>query len=387
MARTKRAYPTESVIMHTFDSAVRTHDASGNQLGKPLGGPLSASPYKTNDGKWVDHRTYDSTGAFLVGELERLDQTMHPPLAAVSWARDIDAREDVTIADEVSSYTVSTFGSTDGLGTAANGASGGKAWIGKESNQISGVSLDIAKVTHPLTAWGKELKYTILELESAARLGRPIDQQKYEAMLLKQQLDIDAQVYIGDTDLGAYGLVNSNNRSGIDQVTNYSNVAQGASGSTPWTTKTPAEILQDVNTALVQTWQQAGWAVIPSNMLLPPAQFGYIATQLVSAAGTVSILKYVQENNLLTTSGQGKLNIQPVKWCIGAGVGGTIGTLGTVDRMVIYTRDKNYVRFPVTATQRTPLQYDSIWHKSTYFCRLGQVEIVYPDTVSYWDNI
>jgi hypothetical protein len=47
--------------------------------------------------------TYDSTGAFLVGELERLDQTLHMPLAAVTWSRDIDLRGDVSMADDVSS--------------------------------------------------------------------------------------------------------------------------------------------------------------------------------------------------------------------------------------------------------------------------------------------
>jgi hypothetical protein len=42
-----------------------------------------------------DRMTIDSTGAFLVGELERLDQKLHEPLVAVTWGRDIDLREDV----------------------------------------------------------------------------------------------------------------------------------------------------------------------------------------------------------------------------------------------------------------------------------------------------
>lgn len=52
-----------------------------------------------------DSRTIDSAGAFLVGELERLDQRMHEPLASVTWSRDIDLRSDVSIADETSSFT------------------------------------------------------------------------------------------------------------------------------------------------------------------------------------------------------------------------------------------------------------------------------------------
>jgi hypothetical protein len=371
--------------MHTYDTA-RVHDAQGNHMGTPLLHRVQMPAYKARDGRTIDHRVYDSTGAFLVGELERLDQTLHPPLAAVTWARDIDAREDVTIGDEASSYTVSTFGSNSGLGTGA-GIGNGKAWMGKATNQVVGISVDIAKIPHPLELWGQELAYTIPELESAAMLGRPVDQQKYEGILLKQQMDIDEQVYIGDISQSSYGLVNSNNRSGADAVTNYANVANGASGYSQWAFKSPQEILADVNTLIASVWAQTGWAVVPSEIRIPPTQFGQISTQPITLAGSVSILKYLMENNLLTTTGRGKLNIQPLKWCIGAGVGGTIGTTGTVDRMVCYTRNKQYVRFPMTATQKTPLQYDSIWLKTTYFCRLGQVEIVYPDTVGYADAI
>ena len=101
----------------------------------------------------------------------------------------------------------------------------------------------------------------------------------------------------------------------------------------------------------------------------------------------MSILKYIQDNNLLTTSGKGKLDIFPCKWLLGAGVGGTIGTAGTVDRMFVYTKDKQRVRFPMTLLQRTPIQYDSIFHKTTYFNKLGRVELVYPETCGAFDGL
>lgn len=348
------------------------------QSGKLLGGS-----FKTHDGK-----TADSTGSFFVGELERLDQTAHEPLAAVSWGRDIDLREDVSIADEVTSFTLSSYASAGSLG-AGNGIGNGKAWIGKNTDEIGGVSLDIAKIPHPLRPWGLELKYTILELESAAKIGRPIDQQKYDALALKHQMDIDEMVYIGDTTTGDFGLINSPITSGAQGagLGIITNVAPSATGATQWTQKSPDEILADVNFGITQVWAQSGWAVMPQRLLLPPAQFGYISTAKVSQAGNVSILKYIQENNVLTGSGKSQLQIFPLKWCIGAGVGGTIGTLGTVDRMVIYTKDKIRVRYPMTLLQRTPVQYDSIYHKSTYFCRLGVVEVVYPETIGYFDQI
>jgi len=357
----------------TFDAqGYQPMDGVGNMRGKILD-----HAYKTHDGA----RTVDSTGAFLIGELERLDMTLHEPLAAVTWGRDVDLREDVTIADEVSSFTLSSFGSAGSLGQ-GNGIGNGKAWVGKNTDQIAGVSNDIAKVPHELRPWALELKYTILELESAAKMGRPIDQQKYEALQLKHQMDIDEMVYIGDTSLNATGLVNNT------LVTNVSNLPNGAAASPTWASKTPDEILADVNAALTSVWTTSGYAVMPGKILLPPEQYGYISTKKVSNAGNVSILKYVLENNILATSGSGKkLEISPLKWLVGAGSGGTLGTAGTVDRMVVYTQEKNRVRYPMTLLQRTPIQYDSIYHKTTYFCRLGELEVVYPETIGYFDGL
>jgi hypothetical protein len=357
----------------TFDSVAtgqQAINANGDQRGKQL-----EHAYKTYDGA----RTVDSTGAFLVGELERLDQTLHMPLAAVTWSRDIDLREDVTIADEVSSFTLTTFGSAGNLG-AGNGIRNGKAWIGKSTDQIGGVGVDTGKYPQPLAPWGLEIKYSILELESAAKMGRPIDAQKYEALKLKHQMDTDEQVYVGDANLGVTGLVNN------VLVTNVTNLPAGVGGTT-WALKTPDEILRDVNEILQSAWTASGFAVMPTNILIPPAQFGAISTRVISTAGSTSILTYLLKNNIVTASGQGQIVIQPAKWLVGAGAGGTIGTPGTVDRMVAYTKKKEYVRFPMTMLQRTPIQYDSIYHKSTYYCRLGVVEVVYPETVAYRDGL
>ena len=148
-----------------------------------------------------DKYTIDSTGAFLIGELERLDQKLHEPLVAVTWGRDIDLREDVSIADEASSYTNSTFAAAGGVSPK------GKNWIGKDSNAIPGIGLDIGKTVSPLYLWGTEISYSIPELLSAQQLGRPVDEQKFAGMQLKWQMDIDEMVYIGDTDFTKYGLI------------------------------------------------------------------------------------------------------------------------------------------------------------------------------------
>lgn len=115
-----------------------------------------------------DELTIDSTGAFLIGELEKLDQKLHEPLVSVTWSRDIDLREDVTIADEASSFTNSAFAAAGSL------TSAGKNFVGKNSNAIAGIALDIGKTSQPLYLWAMEIGYTIPELLSAQQMGRPV---------------------------------------------------------------------------------------------------------------------------------------------------------------------------------------------------------------------
>jgi hypothetical protein len=325
---------------------------------------------RTRDGfQTYDQRTIDSTGAFLIGELERLDQTLHEPLVSITWTRDIDLREDVTIADETSSFTNSSFAAAGGVALPNSGNGGGKAWVGKDASAIASMQLDIAKTAQPLTLWAMETSWTIPELESAQKLGRPVDQQKFRGMKLKHQMDVDEMVYVGDAQLGFKGMVNNANVSA-------SNVPNGS-----WTVTTAAaNMLADVNSVLNAAYAATGYAFAPSHLLLPPTQFSVLATTLISSAGTLSVLEYIKINSVSNAVNGRPLIISPVKWLTGAGASST-------NRMVAYTKEEQYVRFPMVPLQRTPLEYRSLFQLTTYFGRLGVVECVYPETLAYGDGI
>lgn len=337
-------------------------------LGAPLAAPAIMKRVRFQDAVTYDSATIDSAGVFLVGELERLDQTLHEPLVSYTWSRDIDLRSDVSIADEVSSFTNSTFAAIGGLTPT------GKAWIGKDASAIASLALDIGKTANPLNLWAMQIGWTIPELESAQKVGRPVDSQKYSGMVLKHNMDIDEQVYIGDAELGFSGLVNSS------LITPANVAADGTGSSTLWSNKTPAQILRDVNEELTAAWQASGFAVVPTKLLLPPLKFAYINSQLVSSAADKSILTYLRENSLTMAQTGRPLDIQPVKWLTGRGAGST-------DRMVAYSQAENFVRFPMVPLQRTPLEYRDLRQLVTYFGRLGVVEFVYPETVAYRDGI
>lgn len=308
-----------------------------------------------------DQATVDGTGAFLIGELERLDQELNMPLVGYTWSRDIQLREDVSIADDISSFTNSTFAA------AGTPNPNGKNWIGKDSTAIAGPNVDIAKTGFPLTLWGMELGWTVVELAAAAKVGRPIDTQKYDAMQLKWNMDTDEQVYRGDTQLGVRGL------------TNYLGAAL-TNAAKAWAVSTPDEIRASINKVLSDAWAATGYTLVPRDLLLPPEQFALLSSIIVSSAGNQSLLSYLRENTIAYHQNGVPLNIRAVKWLKGAGVGGT-------DRMVAYTNDKKYVRFPMVPLLSVPIQYRGIYQLTTYYGKLGAVESPYPETMAYVDGI
>ncbi|MHA0917116.1 DUF2184 domain-containing protein [Kosakonia cowanii] len=308
-----------------------------------------------------DQATVDGTGVFLVGELERLDQELNMPLVGYTWSRDVQLREDVSIADDISSFTNSSFAA------AGTPNPNGKNWIGKDSTAIAGPSVDIAKTGFPLTLWGMELGWTVVELAAAAKVGRPIDTQKYDAMQLKWNMDTDEQVYRGDSQLGVRGL------------TNYLGAAL-TNAAKAWAVSTPDEIRASINKVLSDAWAATGYTLVPRDLLLPPEQFALLSSIIVSSAGNQSLLSYLRENTIAYHQNGVPLNIRAVKWLKGAGVGGT-------DRMVAYTNDKKYVRFPMVPLLSVPIQYRGIYQLTTYYGKLGAVESPYPETMAYVDGI
>lgn len=323
----------------------------------------------TRDGLMTfDQATIDSSGVFLVGELERLDQRLHMPLAAYTWARDIDTRTDVSMADEESSFTNSSFASAQGI------AGSNKAWAGKDSSAIVGMSLDIGKTIQPLPIWAVQLSWTLPELQSAAKLGRPVDSQKFEAMQLKYQMDVDEEAYMGDTVLGMNGLLNH---------TALSNVGNAVTGS--WATATPAQILADVNSLLTSVWAATGYAVMPSRLLVDPASYTLLRSTVISTAGNISILKFLLENNAAVGVATEEFKILPCKWLTGTNNTGQ-GPAAT-NSMFAYVKDPMRVRLPLVPLQRTPIEMRDIRQITTYFGRIGGVEMVYPEVCGRRSNL
>ena len=315
----------------------------------------------------------DSTLAYYINQLDNFDPKLHEPLMAVTWGRDIKLRGNVSLANESTSFTRQTFGGVGTLSSKLAGNGPAKPFISGNTTSIPGVSVNGQRVVTPLRALARQIDYTSLELQKSQLLGQPIDAQKLLALQKLYQLETDAMVYIGDSDVGATGLVNSS-------LVTAAAVADGLAGTKTWVTKTPDEILKDVNDVLSAAWLASGYAVCPSELRLPPAQFSLISSQKVSSAGNISVLKFLKENSIALSINGKELDIQPVKWLVGVGSGST-------DRMVAYTNDQERLRFPLVPIRRETAYYQGISFIAPYVYGFGEVEFVYPETVRYADGI
>lgn len=304
-----------------------------------------------------DRRTIDSTGAFLIGELEKLDPTINEPLQNTTWMDDIDLRDDVTIDDEFTSFALTNY--------SGGGLNGGKAFIRDNSNVIYGVGVDQKKVTSPIALWAMQPSWTILELRKSMRLNKPIDQSKIAGVQYKYQNDADDMVYEGDKDMGVAGLINHPGVTPLQMSLNFA-------------TASADQIVDFFNSLTSEALKKTANKFAPDRYLLPPALFKALARKS-SEAGNKTIYTYLKENSLSTMTNNGRQPEILLRGRLaGKGVGGA-------DRIVAYTRDKKYVRFSLAPMQNTPVEPDGLMQKVTYYCGMGCVEMPYGETVSYCD--
>lgn len=305
-------------------------------------------------------KTFDSTLAFFVNQLDKFDEKLHMPLFDTTWPRDINLLEGLSMANESASFVRGKIG---GPGTQN---AQGIPWISANTNAIPGVSVDGDRIVTPINLCGRTLSYSSVELERSQLMGQSIDRQKYDAMITLYNLSADQMVYVGDGN--STGLVNS------PEVL-AGNVTGGA-----WATKTPDEILDDVNAAIEAAWKASGYAVCPDKLLLPPEQYALICSRKVSNDASKSIATYLEESSIALRRNGRKLDIQSCKWLDKAGAGETA-------RMVAYTNKVDYVRFPMVPIRRETPYYEGITFYAPYIWSMGAVQFVYPETAIYRDGI
>lgn len=211
--------------------------------------------------------------------------------------------------------------------------------------------------------------YNIQEIRAAKMAGKPLEQRKANAAKRAMMQKEDSIAALGDADFNLLGFINHPN------ISSTTLPADGTGASTLWSTKTPDLILRDMNKLANFIVENTKEVEQPDTMLLPVAQYNYIASTPIGTDSNKTILKFFLENNPYIKSVD--------KWSklTGAGAGG-------LNRMMAYKKDPEKLTLEVPQdfeqldVEQRGLEFLVACHQ-----RCGGVIIYYPLSVAYADGL
>lgn len=170
-----------------------------------------------------------------------------------------------------------------------------------------------------------------------------------------------------------------NDKHGLNGFVNFPGISEyiipvGASGFKAWSTKTPDEILTDLNGMVTAIIESTNGVEQPNQIILPIAQYRLISTTRLPDGDNATVLKFFLETNPGMS----------VDWATevdGAGVDGA-------DRAMCYSRDIMNLKYdaPVLYEQfeaeRENMEYSVAVHGES-----GGVSVYYPASIEFADGI
>lgn len=341
--------------MGKFDAGMITPQSLGFKA-------TPSAPIRTTDAQ------IQNTGAFLASELEKRDNLIREPLKSVTYPRDIPVKVGGGWVETVSSLSVD-YGVTSARDDSEVTASG--------ANLIPVIQANLDKELYMAHEYAIAMRIKYVDMQRSAITGRSLDQMLTRGIRLAYDKHMDLNVYLGITRYGTYGLLNNPN-------VEANNVPAGTSGTTTWATKTPDEVLADINTAINEAWAASNYdlSAMPNHILLPYEQYNYIATNKVGDNGDMTILTFLEENNIARKNGT-NLFIGATAYGKGAGEDDT-------DRMVVYVNDDLFVAVEELVPMNrvmTGVNLDAVAYDSIFMANISQAEMFYTQPIRYYDGI
>lgn len=247
---------------------------------------------------------------------------------------------------------------------------------------LSGAAMDMPFASNKMTQnvhnfhlAGIGYEWNVQEMQRAAKLGRSLSADKAKSADLAQQRFLYGIAMTGKNaggvdEKGWTGFVN-------DAVVPAANLpADGTGASRLFSTKTPDQILRDVNATINAVESGSSETFIADSLALPTSIYNYLANTRVTDTG-VSILQFLRANN---TAGE-SLRIFKSRALETAGSGATT-------RMVAYANMTEVIRFHLPGPHRflPPFQKASMIYEVGGIMNVGGVEIRVPKAMAYRDG-
>lgn len=193
------------------------------------------------------------------------------------------------------------------------------------------------KVTVNIFSVGTSYGYSTQDIRAARMKGLPLNARKAIAARRANDTTVNKLAFKGDADSNIVGVLDNPN------ITRHVIASDGTGSSTKWDTKTPEQVLRDLNDVVNGIVDLTNNVEIPDTVVLPIKQFNYISNTIVPDTGGESILTNFKKNN------QYIKNIVSAAEMKGAGSGGE-------DVMLVYRKDIDAVslEIPMAFTQNAP---------------------------------
>lgn len=215
------------------------------------------------------------------------------------------------------------------------------------------------ETTIPVRSVGISYAYNLDEIKSSQLTGASLDQRRATAARRGVEQTINTVAFFGDEDSGLPGLFDN------------PNIPTGAVVGGVWTTKTPDEILFDINALFADIFETTKMVERGNTLLLPPSQWSYIMSTPRASNSDTTIAQYVAQNSPYLNSID---DIIAVNECVNPFAPSLIA-----DVMVAYDRnpDKLQLEIPVEL-EMMPVQQRNLEFVIPGRSRLAGLNIYYP---------
>ena len=229
--------------------------------------------------------------------------------------------------------------------------------------------------TSQVKSIGCSYGYSVQEIRAAIYVGRSLTQRQANAARRANDQKVNRLAWFGDSTYNILGLINTPN------IPAYLVPNDGVGASTLWSTKTPDQILRDLNSITNSIVQLTKGVEMPNTVLLPVEQYTLIASTPRSSTSDTTILEYFIQNNPFITT------VDWVPELTAAGIDPPSGGGGT-NIFIAYDKnpDKLTMEIPMPFTQYPP-QERGLEFIVPCESRYGGVITYYPLSLAFGEGI
>lgn len=138
---------------------------------------------------------------------------------------------------------------------------------------------------------GDSYGYSIKEIRASQRTGKNLDQRRAITARRAHDEMMNRMALKSNASDGTFGLLDF---PGITEVTLQ---ADGTGSSKTWASKTPDQIVRDINDLVNAVMEPTSAREVPDTLLLPIAQYNDIASRRIGESGEKTLMKYILDNS------------------------------------------------------------------------------------------